>query len=653
MSRRKLRAAALVFAGLGIVGWCLPAHSKDKQEWPPISPEELAMKDNPASPGSSAMILYRETITNDPEAWESHYYRIKVFTDAGKKYADIEIPYPKDVFKVTDLKARTIHPNGTVVEYTGNPFDKVVVKTRRVSFLAKTFTLPDVQVGSILEYRYTLRWDSSLLYATKWLVQDELFTRKAHFSVRPHLGEGYNFHWISLLPKGYGGAQKQKDGTVQMDVQNVPGLQEEKYMPPEDEVKGRVAFFYTTQALEPPEQFWKRIGKEWYQTADDFIGKRKAVQQEAAAVSADPPEAKLRKLYARAQQIRNLSYERSKSEAEQKQEKLKDNNNVEDVLKHGYGYRWEINRLFVALARAAGFEAVVVPVAERDDNFFHPELMDKRQLTGEVALVRNGAQDLYLDPGTAHCPFGLLTWEKTGVKGIKLDKDGGVFVRTPNLLAGDALEQRKATVRLDEDGTLTGNLEITYTGQKALTRRLDAMDTDETGRRKAAKDEIKELLPSTAELKLGKISGLDTSDGPVTVEATVEIPGFGTSTGRRLLLPIALFQFNNRHPFSYAQRTYPVYFRYPFEERDEVDLELPAGYQVESLPAALAAMAAFGNYEITRDKQANHVRLHRHLLIAGVIFSPIYYADLRGFYDKVTAGDGDQVVVQHAQVGSK
>ena len=47
------------------------------------------------------------------------------------------------------------------------------------------------------------------------------------------------------------------------------------------------------------------------------------------------------------------------------------------------------------------------------------------------------------------------------------------------------------------------------------------------------------------------------------------------------------------------------------------------------------------------------MRLQRHLVIAGVYFDTMYYADLRGFYDKVTAGDGEQVVVQHAQVGSK
>lgn len=653
MSRWKPGVLALVCVAAGMLSGGVPAWAKDA--WPPISAEELALKDNPLSPGSSAMILYREMITNDPESYETHYYRIKVFSEAGRERADVEIPYRKDFLRVTDLRARTVHADGTVVDWDGRTFDKVVAKTRRVSFRAMTFTLPDVQVGSILEYQYTLRWDPQYLYDSRWLVQQKLFTRKAHFSIKPYLQSRYNFKGTSYLPASYGAPRKGSDGSITLDVENIPGIADEKYMPPEDEVRGRLYFYYTTEGEETPDQFWKRVGKEWHEAVEDFLGKRKGVQQEAAVLAGggDAPEAKLRKLYARVQQVRNLSFERSKTEAEEKQQNQKDNSNVEDVLKHGYGYRSELNRLFVGLARAAGFEADVVRVAERDDNFFHFELLDGDQLTGEVALVRLGAQDVYLDPGTPHCPLGLLAWEKTGVKGIKLDKNGGAFVQTPNPVASDALEERKAKVHLDEDGTLSGSLVITYSGQEALSHRLDAMDTDEAGRRKAIEDEIKGLVPSTAEVRLEKVSGLEASEGPVTVEATVEIPGFALSTGRRLLLPMALFQVNNRHPFTYAQRTNPVYFEYPFEQRDEVDLQIPPGTQVESLPAPRSAQAAFGNYQITRETQADHVLLRRHLLIGGVIFIQSYYPDLRAFYDKVTAGDGDQVVVQNVQRGSK
>jgi hypothetical protein len=38
------------------------------------------------------------------------------------------------------------------------------------TYVAKTFTIPDVQVGSILEYRYKLTWNKAWIYSTTWTV---------------------------------------------------------------------------------------------------------------------------------------------------------------------------------------------------------------------------------------------------------------------------------------------------------------------------------------------------------------------------------------------------------------------------------------------------------------------------------------------------
>src|ERR1019366_836557 len=85
----------------------IPARAAD---WPPLIPDELAMKDNPASPGSLAMVLFREEIVNSKDSTETYYYRIKIFAEEGKKRADIEIPFVKGLFDIKDIHARTIHP---------------------------------------------------------------------------------------------------------------------------------------------------------------------------------------------------------------------------------------------------------------------------------------------------------------------------------------------------------------------------------------------------------------------------------------------------------------------------------------------------------------------------------------------------------------
>src|SRR5579863_10413178 len=69
-------------------------------DYPPISPEDLALKDNPAQPGADAMILYRDNVVDATKVREGgdadqEFFRIKIFTKAGISRADVKVPYEK------------------------------------------------------------------------------------------------------------------------------------------------------------------------------------------------------------------------------------------------------------------------------------------------------------------------------------------------------------------------------------------------------------------------------------------------------------------------------------------------------------------------------------------------------------------------------
>ena len=74
------------------------------------------------------MILYREEAVDDSHHFESEYFRIKIFTDAGKKSADVEIPYSKGMESVTGVRARTILPSGSIVDFSGKVYDRTAGK---------------------------------------------------------------------------------------------------------------------------------------------------------------------------------------------------------------------------------------------------------------------------------------------------------------------------------------------------------------------------------------------------------------------------------------------------------------------------------------------------------------------------------------------
>src|SRR5579863_6413870 len=84
--------------------------------FPPVNPEELKLTAEPLAQGASAIILYRRVDRDDSgsaRAREKNYYRIKILTEEGRRYGNIEIPFLKGVDEVVQIQARTIKPDGT------------------------------------------------------------------------------------------------------------------------------------------------------------------------------------------------------------------------------------------------------------------------------------------------------------------------------------------------------------------------------------------------------------------------------------------------------------------------------------------------------------------------------------------------------------
>jgi hypothetical protein len=223
-----------------------------------------------------------------------------------------------------------------------------------------------------------------------------------------------------LLPDGT--QPPTKDGsTIRLEAYNIPAFQTEDFMPPENELKARVSFIYGASNRETePDKFWKAEGKKEYEDVESFVNKRKAMEQAAGQIvsPSDSPDAKLRKIYARVQQLRNTSFDREKSEKEMKREKQKENNNVEDVWKNQSGSGGELTWLFLGLVRGARFEAYAVLVSRRNEYFFNPALMNPLQLNDSVVLVRSDGKDLYFDPGTEFTPYGYLPWSEPSCAGL-------------------------------------------------------------------------------------------------------------------------------------------------------------------------------------------------------------------------------------------
>lgn len=649
------RAFIFALALVSVVAVSSFTSSRVSAGFAPVSPEELKMTSEPQAPGAAAIILYRQVDRDDniKTGNEDNYFRIKILKEEGRKYANVEIPSYMHGGDIVGIKARTIRPDGTIVEFDGKVFDKPILKGRGRKFRAKTFTLPDVQVGSIIEYSYVQLMPEYSLYNSHWILSQELFTKNAKFSLKPCFGaygQSYFVRWVwNKLPAG-AMPKEGPDGIIRMEASNIPAFKSEDHMPPEDELRARVDFVYSDERFEPDfAKFWRKTGKRLHDRLEDFIGKPKAMEQAVAEIvsPSDPPETKLRKIYARVQQLRNTSYELRKTSQEERREDRKEIKNAEDLWKQGYGNGQQLTWLFLALARAAGIEAHGVWASDRSNYFFNPQTMEDSKLNANVVLVKVDGKDLYFDPGAAFTPYGLLPWPETGVKGLRMDKEGGSWIITSVPPSSSSLIERKARMKLSEEGDLEGEVTVTFTGLEAMQLRLDERNSDDTERKKVLEDSLKESIPSAAEVELTNKPAWSSSDPALVAEFHVKVPGWAAAAGRRSLLQAGLFGAPEKQVFSHTQREHPVYFEYPFERADDVTIEPPTGWQVTDLPRPQAADVRVVAYAMQADRgKDGTLHLARKLKVDILLLEQKYYDALRDFFQVVRTGDEGQIVLQ-------
>jgi hypothetical protein len=638
-----------------------PCAAQSAEPWLPITPEDLAVKEVPGNPSAPAIRLYYSYFRNDDKKFELRYERIKVLNDAGRSYANVEIPLePKDSLK--DLKARTIHPDGSIIEFTDKPFEKTLLKARGFKYLAETFTLPQVTVGSIVEFSYALNMGNTRLErVTEWQLQSDLYTVKERFRFQPFVGF-LGPRPINSLPgpprprvacdyQNQVGApipQRGKDGFRELELKNVAPFDTEDFMPPEADYRSSMLCYYGSGPLFSYDIFWQSWQKLMAEGTDNFIGNPAALREAVARAIGDEtdPERKLRKIYALAQQTRNLSYERERTANEEKGEKLKHNSSAADVLHHGYGDHWEIDALFIGLARAAGFDASMLMVSDRQERSFNKYILWLGQLTGWAVMVNVNGTPMILDPGTRFCPFGVLVPRYSETTALVVKAGGGFLTTAP---APPSSIHRIVNIALLPDGSAKCQMSVELKGPRALEERLDALKTDEAGRRESFEAEVSAWLPSGAMVKMTESDGWGSSEDPLTAKFTVEMHSLASVTNNRLIVPAYLLSSLRKRIFTSDSRMYPVDFGYPFSQHDELRLQLPEGYSLEESPHPRKAQLPWAGYEFSTVVEGNQLVINRTLRLEKSLFQPQDYAQLKNLFSIVQAGDSSQAVLQLKQ----
>jgi hypothetical protein len=496
----------------------------------------------------------------------SHYVRIKIFTEHGvETQGRVDLEYAGR-YSFKDISARTIQTDGSIVDLKPNAiFERTIAKSKKYKVQAKSFPLPSVKPGVLIEYRWTEVEDIER-FSIPLLLQRDIPVQLVQYSIKPLSGVSWPLKVVgfNLHPDP---ATSDQRGNFSGSVKNIPAFHEEPIMPPESAVRAWLLIYYYYPG------YWSDLGTDLYESVKSRMKVTDEIRREATRIvaNASNDEERIRRIYEFCRtEIRRFDDDDETQDAQQRlADQAKENKTPADTLKRKAGTGRDIDFLFAALVTAAGFEAKNVQLSDRGKFFFDERYPTTYMLGSYNIAVRVDSKWSFFDPAGRYLPFGMLRWQEEGVPALLLDSTESHFETTTISPAEKSLLTRSMTGRLDPDGTLEGDVRIVFFGHSGAEEKeaLDGLSPNE--REDIVKTSVRARMKD-AEISDIQFRNVADREQPIIESYHVRVPGYAQRIGKRLFFEPGYFQHGKPPLLSASTRVHPVYFPYPWVEDDKV-----------------------------------------------------------------------------------
>lgn len=640
-----------------------------EKNWRAVTSSDLQMKTSQVEPDADAEAIFWEVRLSDekvprayPKTVLNHYLRIKIFTERGREdNSKVDIPFgkiPSLGMNVTikDIAARTIKPDGTIVELKSEDiFERDIVKADGVKYKAKSFAVPGIEIGAIVEYRWKEIRGESFSYYTRLQLAREIPVQFVKYYVKPLNAPNFTLGMRIHSFNTQSAFVKDEDGFYSTEMRNVPAFREEPRMPPESDTKPWILIYYAEHKDgQSAEEYWKDRGKNTYKYHKSIIKVNEDIRRVTAQTIGDAsePEEKIRRIFEFCRKnIKNVNDDASGFTAEQRKN-IKENKNTVDTLKRGQGDWHDINMLFAAMLMSAGFEVRVANVPLRTNPYFDKQVTNDYFLRTENIAVKIGNDWKFYDPATLYVPFGMLYWSEEGQTSLVSDENEPFWASVPQSSAEQSKQKRTVKLRLTEDGSIDGEAKIEYTGHLAQFYKESYDNISPAEIEKSVIEKIRRRVSSTAEITNISIENLKDSDKPLIYSFKIRVPSYSERTGKRLLLQPNIFARSTSAAFTASKRKNNIFFQYPWSEEDNVTIEIPKGYSLESAdpPSPVKDSKNLGSHEtkflISDDKRT--LTYQRKFLFGGngtLVFPVETYPFLKELFESYHKADTQAVML--------
>jgi hypothetical protein len=529
----------------------------------------------------------------------------------------------------------------------------------------KKITMPNIKVGSVIEYKYLIK---SVRYAelTEWSFQSnipvnfsefithipEYFVYNPNFKgyISPKISSEKNNKAISYshkqkVNKGIGLATASSIEKLEFSetnttylAENLPAMKAEAFV---NNINNyRTSISHELSIIKFPNQPYKTFSSDWNSVAktiydyDDFgieLNKTGYFEEDLKAVTTGltSSEEKISAVFnfVKTNIKWNDYYGYSCIDG------------VKKAYKDKTGNVAEINLMLTAMLRHVGLTANPVLVSTRSNGIaLFPNRTAFNYVIAAVetpnGFVLLDASDKFSTPNIL--PFRALNWI-----GRLIRKDGTSeeVDLMPKVTSNDVVTMN---YEVGANGLVSGKLRRQRTDYNAMEFRKNIDDVKE-------ESYLEKLENDNDKVEINGYSRTNEKELKLPVIENFSYAGsnFSEIIGGKIYVSPMLFYTDSENPFKQENREYPIDYGYPFMDKYAINIQIPDGYKVETLPAAtiLSMEDNLGSFKFMTSLSGNIIQMSVMYQINEPIISSDNYSMLKEFYQKMIEKENEKIIL--------
>jgi hypothetical protein len=334
-----------------------------------------------------------------------------------------------------------------------------------------------------------------------------------------------------------------------------------------------------------------------------------------------------------------------------------------DIYRNRYGDCKDKTTLLISMLQAMGIRAYYLHV-DSERGTIDPEaasLAGNHMITaielpdGEndphlMARVKaaSGKTLLIFDPTDEVTPVGLIRGQLQGAYGNISNGAYSQVLQMPVLPPESAVLTRMGSFILAPDGSLAGDVTVTFTGDDAARERWSIKGKDSKELRESLERSLGSDLPGLA-FKGFEFHQSAELDKPLSLDLHLSATGYAHSAGPLLLLrPRVLGSYARAVPevMEGKPRAYAIELGHPGRWRDSFDIALPPGYAVDETPDPVNLDVDFASYHSTVSVKGNLLHYEREDVVRQVEIPPEKAASFRLLESAIIADEKSAAVLK-------